>query len=281
MIKKQILSKKNNKPIEVLKKKDEKEDKELYVYTHIRIKTPLWVSLFSIFTLFWFLFNFPYVKFIQSFMSKPITLFDKPYCILMVGMIAKENTDSIIDYINDFTEKEKKIVDLYKINEPEPIYIYFGTEDIGIFEGYELFRFFYERDSPQKLICVAGHLENLAFDIFQLCDKRYLLHNTVINKYAPTSDQITDKDNVLTVNDTQHFFRQYDKINVITSLSTITKINISMDEYIKKTMYSPWEIKNPYLAIKYGLADEVVYWSDEDKLKNLLETHKKTMDNNF
>ncbi len=281
MIKKQILSKKNNKPIEVLKKKEDKAE-EIYVYTHIRIKTPLWFSLLSIFTLFWLLVNIPFVRIMQSLTSKHITLFDKPYCILMVGLMAKENTDSIIDYINDFTEKEKKIVDLYKIKEPEPIYIYFGTEDIGIFEGYELFRYFYERESNQKMICVASYLQNLAFDIFQLCDKRYILHDTVIVKYAPNSEQITDKDDVLTtIDDKRDFFRKYDKINVMTTLSTVAKINITMNEYIKKTMYTPWEIKNPYLAVKYGLADEVVYWSDEYKLENLIESHKKNVDSDM
>lgn len=186
--------------------------------------------------------------------------------------------DKIFNYfmyksINYFFISDKLIKIDYRLNENsqikylfmskslkyDEIYIYIDSPGGQIYMVNELQKIFKAYDG--KIKCIAKNANSAAFDLFQLCDERYVLPNSKLMQhearieYSGTVDKLreyceVDFDAVIS------YVKKFD-------LYSAKRIGIPYKEYIKKLKLE-WSIKTGAEAVKLNVADEVVNFDIPD-----------------
>ena len=103
--------------------------------------------------------------------------------------------------------------------------------------------------------CIAIYAASSAFDIFQYCNKRYVLQNSYLmqhNAYVQIKSDFDDFSNFY-----KYKFKKFKKINDKIDKKISKKIGLEYNMY-KKYLKNGWIIKDGKNIIKFNLADKII-----------------------
>lgn len=145
-----------------------------------------------------------------------------------------------------------------KINEStsDEIFLYIDSNGGELLSGQYLI---YEIMNIDKNIsCIAKNAKSIAFDIFAMCDTRYVLHNSLLFQHEATYSFTGTSDEV---SEYYSKFILYSFLDSIINLQISMMMNISYDVYMNN-LKKGFEIKSGKEIIKKGLADELITFNE-------------------
>lgn len=151
-----------------------------------------------------------------------------------VVTLTKTNHVSIVNEISDSTAT-KFIKDIHKIT-PSDIYIYINSPGGSVSSGERIIQsMIYKKHQNHTLLCIAESALSMAFHIYQNCDVRIVLPNSIIMQHQMSlevSGSLESINNYLTI---------INNINNKLIVSESNRIGITPDEY-KNRIVSDWWI---------------------------------------
>ena len=165
------------------------------------------------------------------------------YNIFIKGRITKEKMNEII----------------YKIGNNKNINLIINSDGGDLFAGYDLIIKMIEKKPLSNFECYALNAKSTAFDIFQYCDKRFVLPNSILFQHNVSIEFKGSFEEF------ENFY--YEKFelyrNTVSKLNKIisNKIKLEFSDYQKKIMKN-WSIKGGKKILENNLADEIVIISD-------------------
>ena len=179
---------------------------------------------------------------------KTIDLSKKSYLIYINQSITNNYSKKIILNLQKFSNKIKLKENIITII----INTKGGEFDAGIDIINEIIKY-----KKQNIIfeCIALYAASTAFDIFQYCNKRYVLINSYLMQHNAYVQIKSDFDDFL--NFYEYKFKKYKKINDKIDKKISQKIGIDYLMYKQKIKYG-WEIKNGNNIVKLNLADKII-----------------------
>jgi ATP-dependent protease ClpP protease subunit len=172
-------------------------------------------------------------------------------CSLNSITLTNKNHVSIIGEINKNTVS-KFIKDIQVITKPK-IYIYINSEGGDVLLGHKIVQYMnYKKYQNRTLHCITDKALSMAFHIFQHCDERFVLHNTILMQHQMQLQfEISD-----TLENINNYVKMYNKINDKMIQIESNRIGMTQEQYKIKTM-AEWWIHGKD-AIKYRVADKLI-----------------------
>ena len=168
--------------------------------------------------------------------SKSITLTSNNH-ISIIGQITDSTTEKFIKDIQPFIKKN--------------IYIYIDSPGGEVHAGENIIQYMnYKKHQNHSLQCIANQAMSMAFHIFQHCDKRLILPNTILMQHQmslQTSGQLENINNYLNL---------LNAVNERLIQIESTRLKISPEEY-KYNIMSDWWLYGEE-AITQNVADELI-----------------------
>lgn len=132
--------------------------------------------------------------------------------------------------------------------EKKEMIIYFDSPGGSVFAMSRIIGLM--QSSKVKFICVARFAASAAFNMFEACDKRYLLSDGILMSHEWSGGFRDEAPRILTL------FNAINDLVHDVELMTVSKLNIKMEEYKNLINKNLWMTKT--LATKYGAIDGVV-----------------------
>lgn len=162
-------------------------------------------------------------------------------------------------FIKGRITKEKMNETIHKIGNNKNINLIINSEGGDLFAGYDLIIKMIEKKPLSTFKCYALNAKSTAFDIFQYCDKRFVIPNSILFQHNASIEFKGSFEEF------ENFY--YEKFelyrNTVSKLNKIisNKIKLDYGEYQKKIMKN-WSIKGGKKILENNLADEIVIISD-------------------
>ena len=157
--------------------------------------------------------------------------------ISIIGQITDSTTEKFIKDIQPFIKKN--------------IYIYIDSPGGEVHAGENIIQYMnYKKHQNHSLQCIANQAMSMAFHIFQHCDKRLILPNTILMQHQmslQTSGQLENINNYLNL---------LNAVNERLIQIESTRLKISPEEY-KYNIMSDWWLYGEE-AITQNVADELI-----------------------
>lgn len=187
-----------------------------------------------------------------------------------VVTLTNTNHVSIIGPINELTAT-KFINDIQPITEPE-IYIYIKSPGGMVSAGENIIQYMnYKKYQNHTLLCVAESALSMAFHIFQYCNERIVLPNSVIMQHQMSIQLGGSLENI------NSYLKMLNTINNHLIKSESIRLNITPAKYKNKIMSDWWIYGYDIITEKVG--DKMIKAIGCDT--KLLQTKKTVLKNNL
>jgi ATP-dependent protease ClpP protease subunit len=158
-------------------------------------------------------------------------------------------------YINgEINEKSiQNIID--EITKNDDVNLIIDSHGGELFSGYKLIHEFDRIRDFKTINCYAINARSTAFTIFQYCENRYVMPNSILFQHNIT---INFKGSFEEFEDFyENKYHLYRFITEIMTREVSERINLKYDEFIKK-IWNDWTIDGGENILKNNLADEIV-----------------------
>ena len=182
---------------------------------------------------------------------------------LQIITLQPNNFIAISDEIKE-SNFEKWSMDLSKIDsDTNKIYVYIDSIGGSVEVGNKLInQFNYYSKIGKSIECIAKNAFSMAFQIFQNCDKRYILSSSVIMQHQVSLQNIKGP-----LINTMNYLKMIQSMSDDLDKKSAKKINIPYDEY-KKLIQNDWWLYGQDI-ISNGVADSMVIIGCDPKLFNI------------
>ena len=178
-----------------------------------------------------------------------IILFSNANAILNFITLTNTNHISITGTINQKTVS-KFIADI-KMIQMQKIYIYINSDGGEVLPGEQIIQYMnYTKYQNHSLYCIAEQALSTAFHIFQHCDERLILPNSILMQHQMKLEIEDTLDNI------NNYIKIYNNINNNHILFESKKFGMTQEQYRIKTL-SEWWIYS-IDAIIFNVADKIV-----------------------
>lgn len=188
-------------------------------------------------------FNFE--SYCDHFISYSYKTFDTYYMNKNLLFINGEITE---DLINNGMKKLKRF------DKRKDIYIIIDSNGGSFLYG----ALFINEMMKYNVTCIALKAESISFDIFQICNKRYITQKTELFQHQL---QVNFKGSM---NEFEELIKEIDKIKFINRYiekTTLKKTNLTRVQY-ENLIRNDWKLSGYREIMKYNLADEVVNYKN-------------------
>lgn len=160
--------------------------------------------------------------------------------------------NSVNNFIND---------SLHINDELDDIYIYINSPGGSVHSGNAILQNIYALSQTKKIHCVCDFCASMAFVIFQGCEYRHVLHNSVLMQHQ-MSLQVNGK-----LEEINNYLQMIYQINNSTNLMQSNRTKLSLTEFNNKVSNDWWTYGNN--AITENVADDMIYVLCDKKLLNI------------
>ena len=182
---------------------------------------------------------------------------------LQIITLQPNNFIAISDEIKELNF-ERWSIDLSKIkSDTDKIYVYIDSIGGSVELGNKLInQLNYYSKIGKSIECIAKNAFSMAFQIFQSCDKRYILSSSVTMQHQVSLQNIKGP-----LINTMNYLKMIQSMSDDLDKKSAKKINIPYDEY-KKLVQNDWWLYGEDI-ISNGVADSMVIVGCDPKLFNI------------
>jgi len=191
--------------------------------------------------------------------------FNEHNFVSLIGPVTTNSVDSLLWEWND-----PKIIE--DINNNKQTLLYINSPGGSVHAGNHLIQYIKSLQSQNITVnCVAQNFISMAFAIFQSCDYRFVLENSIGMQHQMSFGIKGNIENI------RNLFALNNQINEKLIELELKKIQMDKKEYLEKTINDWWIYGDDNIA--YNTADELSLISCSTNLNNLFNTRKEYLYN--